>query len=215
MNAVAAAGGLGVILPLASTRGEITRLLPLFDGFLFTGGPDVHPKFFSEETLRECGGICTRRDVMELALLRELVQKDIPVLGICRGAQVLNIGLGGDIYQDIDSQFSRSPALQHRQPENSFTPVHTVSIRAGSLLHRILKKEKIMVNSLHHQAVRRPGRGIKICGRALDGVAEALELPGKRFFLGVQWHPEIMWERQEDAAAVFKAFVHACAARSQ
>ena len=72
-----------------------------------------------------------------------------------------------------------------------------------------------MVNSLHHQAVRRPGRGIKICGRALDGVAEALELPGKRFFLGVQWHPEIMWERQEDAAAVFKAFVHACAARSQ
>ena len=122
---------------------------------------------------------------------------------------------GRDIYQDIDSQFSRSPALQHRQPENSFTPVHTVSIRAGSLLHRILKKEKIMVNSLHHQAVRRPGRGIKICGRALDGVAEALELPGKRFFLGVQWHPEIMWERQEDAAAVFKAFVHACAARSQ
>lgn len=209
LKAVRHAGGIPVILPLDLTEADLAQLLEGADAVLFTGGPDVHPFFFGEETQAHCGNVCLRRDELELALLRLAMEAKKPILGVCRGVQILNIGLGGDIYQDIPSQFKEEFPIAHTQPFAYDIPSHTVSVTPGTLLARIAQNSVIKVNSMHHQAVRRVAPGLTASGHAPGGLVECVEKPDYPFFIGVQWHPEYLWEQDKAAERLFGMFVEA------
>lgn len=208
-DAVNAAGGIPIILPLKLQDEELDAVIKHFDGFLFTGGPDVNPLIFGEETRAGCGAVSSLRDDLELRLFPKLVTADKPVLGICRGIQVMNIAMGGDIYQDIPSQYSTTQ--QHSQASKSSVASHHIYPQAGTLLRDILKKDRAAVNSHHHQAVRALGQGFLADAYAQDRLIEAISMPGKKFILGVQWHPEGLWKHDADSAAIFQAFIRAAA----
>lgn len=209
MESIIAQGGLPVMLPLTTDEALLRSYVDELDGFLFSGGADVDPLLFGQWQKSGCGIICPLRDAHELALAKLLLQRsDKPVLGICRGLQVLNIALGGDIYQDLPSEYE-GDLIAHRQKQPSYYPSHPVTVTGGSLLHRITGQQELMVNSLHHQALHRMGAW-QVCATAPDGVIEAAELPQHPFFMGVQWHPERLYDRDPTANALFAAFVKAC-----
>lgn len=210
LRAIRAAGGIPLILPLESKTEELEQLVDTFDAVLFTGGPDLHPFYFGEETQAHCGNVCLKRDTMELELLSLVMAAKKPVLGICRGIQLLNIALGGDIYQDIPSQFHEDFPIAHTQPFYYDTPSHTVSVVPGTLLSDITQCSELKVNSMHHQAVRKTAAGLTVSGYAPGHLTEAIEKPDYPFFLGVQWHPEYLWEQDAAAARIFATFVDAC-----
>lgn len=210
LKAIRAAGGTPVILPLDLDEAELQRFAAMFDAFLFTGGPDLHPFSFGEDTQRHCGNVSPKRDRLELALLKQVIQAKKPLLGICRGIQLINIGLGGDIYQDIPSQFKEDFPIAHIQPFAYEIPSHTVTVVPETLLSRISGTGKIHVNSMHHQAIRRLAPCLAATGHAPHGLTECVEMPGyPTFFLGVQWHPEYLWEEDIAAKNIFAEFIKA------
>lgn len=210
LKALRAAKAVPAILPLEADPDELEQLTDAFDAFLFTGGPDIHPFYFGEETRCSCGNVSIKRDRLELALLKLAMKAKKPILGICRGIQLLNIGLGGDIYQDLLSQFPEEFPIAHAQPFYYDIPSHTVAVTPGSLLAQIAGKDTIQVNSMHHQAVRRLAPGLIATGHAPHGLIECVEYPEyPTFFLGVQWHPEYLWEQDETAMEIFAAFIKA------
>lgn len=209
LKAIRTAGGIPVILPLEAEEEDLRQLVSHVDGILFTGGPDVHPFYFGEETQRFCGNVSMKRDSMELLLLKIAMEMKKPILGICRGVQLLNIGLGGDIYQDINSQFEEDFPIAHTQPFGYDIPSHTVKVAEGTLLAEIAQCRTIRVNSMHHQAVRNVAPGFVASGFAPGGLVEAIEMPGYPFLLGVQWHPEYLWEQDDAARRIFELFVNA------
>ena len=216
LKALAAAQALPVVLPLTLSPEDCRQLARSLDGFVFTGGPDPHPFLFGEETHSCCGNVSSQRDSMELSLMKAVMEAEKPILGVCRGIQILNIGLGGNIYQDIPSQYSGSHGsfpLAHRQPYDYHVPSHTVSVAEGSLLSEICGCTSLKVNSMHHQAVRDLAPGLKACALAPDGLIEGMELAGYPWFLAVQWHPEYLWEKDPKAARLFRSFVDACRSR--
>lgn len=211
VRALRAAGALPVILPLEISRKELSELADLCHGFLFTGGPDPHPFLWGEEVHENCGTISAKRDQMEMDLLSEAMSRKKPILGICRGAQIINIGLGGDIYQDIKSQYSCEFPIAHTQPAAYAIPSHHISIAEGSRLFEISGGlQKLAVNSCHHQAVRRLAPGLSAGAFAPDGIIEEIEMTAYPFLIGVQWHPEYLWESDETSSRLFQAFVEAC-----
>ncbi|MFT4005037.1 MAG: gamma-glutamyl-gamma-aminobutyrate hydrolase family protein [Lacrimispora sp.] len=210
LRALEAAGAIPVVMPLEVSKEDLKQLAEELDGFLFTGGPDVHPFLFGEETHEKCGNVSAKRDRMELDLFPLVLELQKPVLGICRGIQVLNIALGGNIWQDIPSQTKRDFLLAHSQPFYYDMPCHTVTLKEGSRLAEISGSQSINVNSMHHQAVKDLGQGLKAVGYSPDGLVEAVEMPGHPFFVGVQWHPEYLWEKNEEARRLFQAFTGAC-----
>ena len=146
---------------------------------------------------------------MEIPLARILHEKrSKPVLGICRGMQVMNVALGGSIYQDIEADYGR-PALAHRQKQNSSWPSHEAAIARGTRLACIIGRDAIRVNSIHHQAVKEAAEGLRVNAVAPDGIIEGFESLTHPFYLGVQWHPERLWQKDETAAAIFRAFADA------
>jgi putative glutamine amidotransferase len=181
--------------------------LDLLDGLLLTGGGDIDPKHFGEKPHPKLGPPDGLRDRFELWLAREALARELPVLGICRGAQVLGVVLGGQLVQDIDSEVEQ--AERHRAPEGEKLPCHAVEIAAGSLLSLVVKASRVRVNSSHHQANQRLGPGVRRTAWAADGVTEAIERDGNGFVLGVQWHPERMWRRAPRQSRLFRAFVEA------
>lgn len=209
-DAIRHAGGIPMLLPLEAETNDLKQLAETLDGFLFTGGPDVHPSLFGEETHEKCGNVSPERDKMELALLPLILKQKKPVLGICRGIQLLNIGLGGTIYQDISSQTSRSFPIAHQQPFYYTSPSHSVIITPDTRLHTICQSNVIQVNSSHHQSVRSLADGLIVTAKSPDGIIEALECPDYPFFIAVQWHPEYLWRQDAAAARLFEAFIHAC-----
>ena len=210
LRALRTAGALPVVLPLEASREELVQLADTLDGFLFTGGPDVHPFCFGEETHPACGNVSPSRDHMELTLLPLVMAAGKPVLGICRGLQLINIGLGGTIYQDITAQHKTPSPVSHSQPFFYTAPAHHVKIMPDTLLARITGTDTLAVNSMHHQAVKDIAPGLVVSGAAPDGIIEALEKPDYPWLLGVQWHPEYLQEKEDTAAAIFRAFVTAC-----
>lgn len=206
-DAVLEAGGVPMLLPLSSRPEVLEEAARVCGGFLFSGGDDIHPRYFGEDMLQCCGAVELPRDEMELALLRIALRDDKPVLGICRGIQTLNVGLGGSLYQDLREQ--TGTRLCHQQkPPYSFG-VHKVVLEEDSLLYRIVGKRELQVNSMHHQAVRDLAPSLRAAAVSADGLVECLWRPESRFFLGVQWHPEYLRPADEDAAALFRAFVQA------
>ena len=212
LRAIRNAGGIPMIFPMEVTEDDLRDLVTLTDGVLFTGGDDIHPFLYGEETDAKCGNVSQPRDSMEMALVPLVMEFGKPIFGICRGIQILNTAMGGTLYQDIPSQFKSELSIAHRQPFAYKVPSHTVDITPGTLLSRILGEEhaSIAVNSMHHQAIKGVAPGLEVCGYAPDKMIEAVYAPDYPFLLGVQWHPEHLTTSQPDAAKLFAAFVDAC-----
>lgn len=209
MEGVRLAGGLPVVLPIKCEDTDIDHLIHLCDGILFTGGQDVSPACYGEQRQPECGAPCRDRDETERKLLDKAMSLDMPVFGICRGLQFLNAALGGTLYQDIPSQFP--DAIGHHQPKPYDKPSHTVLLLPGAPLAKLMGKEKLQVNSCHHQGVKVLAPGLLPMAIAEDGLVEALYAPHKSFVHAVQWHPECMLQEDEASLRLFQAFVTACA----
>ena len=206
-KALEAAGGIPLLLPPLSPD-TVREASLICDGLLFTGGVDVHPSYYGEEMLAACGEVCPQRDEMELSLLRLALERDLPVLGICRGIQLINVGLGGTLWQDLPSQ-TGSTLCHSQRPPYEMT-VHTVHVEESSALFSMLGVREYAVNSTHHQAVRGCAPSLQAAARSCDGIIEAVWRPQSRFLLGVQWHPEFRFEQDKGAAALFSALVRAC-----
>ena len=183
------AGGTPFIIPCYDDTDALINTLEKLDGILLTGGADINPLFFGEEPVKELHGINPRRDRQELLLTRLAADRQIPILGICRGIQTMNAAFGGPLYQDIHSQMEGT-RIKHSQELDRSYASHTVTIEKDTLLHNLFKADTIAVNSFHHQAVKEAAPGFRICARAADGVIEAMESTEYKSMLGVQWHPE-------------------------
>lgn len=207
-NAIVKAGGLPFVIPCIG-GGYAQDIVTRIDGLLITGGQDVDPAIFGEQPHPMLGRVNPCRDEIEIALCKEAAKRDIPVFGICRGCQLMNIAAGGDIYQDVPSQTDKDKLICHSQSAPKWFGIHEITIVEGTLLSRIIGTDGCRVNSFHHQAARRAGRSLRAAAYAPDGIIEALEAQDKRFFLGVQWHPEHMYEKDERMFMLFKAFVNA------
>ena len=192
----------------------VTAALEGIDGLMLTGGDDVAPARYGEETHAAVVEVEPERDEFEIALVREARRRNLPIFAICRGIQVLNVACGGSLVQDIPSQVSG--ALNHKlavPPHQPFELAHEVWIEDDSLLDRLMSErlndaDTCEVNSRHHQAVKQVGSGLRVTATAPDGVIEAIEDPAARFCLGVQWHPENFW-RTGEFRPLFEGFVEA------
>jgi putative glutamine amidotransferase len=187
--AIAAAGAIPVVIPYGLDPSSLARLYQQLDAILLTGGGDIAPERYGARPVHELRSIDVERDGMEIKLARSAVGGRKPILGICRGLQVLNVALGGTLVQDISSEVAG--ALAHDLPDTDGAAIaHPVDLRAGLLLEVLEGTPRIDVNSSHHQAVRKLGLGLRISGTAPDGVVEAIECDGHPFAVAVQWHPE-------------------------
>lgn len=188
-KAVLGAGCMPVIIPPHDDTAALGALLDRLDGILLSGGGDINPPLLGEEPVRELGSVNPVRDVQELVLTRLAADRQIPVLGICRGIQIMAVALGGEVYQDMASQME-GPVMKHSQQMDRRYASHNVDIDGDSMLFSIFGKEKLAVNSFHHQAVKRAPHGFRVCARSADGVIEAIESTEYKSMIGVQWHPE-------------------------
>jgi putative glutamine amidotransferase len=210
LAAIEQAGAIPLMLPVTADRSLMQGLLECVDGVLFQGGGDLYPGLYGQDSTPEVQTWNLATDEFELRLCRECVAVDRPVLAICRGLQVLNVAMGGTLVQDIPSQ--RPGPVQHRQSGQREQPTHAIEVQTGSLLRDILCEDRLYVNSLHHQSVDRLGSGLSVSARSEDGVVEGLELPGKRFTVAVQFHPEELLKTVESMSRLFGALVESARA---
>ena len=208
LDSVARSGALPVLLPLTDSEAAWEEMLRRIDGLLLIGGGDVEPGEYGEEKLALCGDTVPARDKMELYLCRQALHLGMPLLGVCRGLQVLNVALGGTLYQDIAAQYGN--ALIHPRHDAPKGLVHGVRIIPGTRLHAVTGLDAFCVNSRHHQGIKALGQGLSACAIAPDGLIEGIELPGKSFVMAVQWHPESLSAFRPEAQALFNAFTEAC-----
>lgn len=208
MGGVEQAGGIPMLLSLSDDQRLWEHYLEVCDGFVFTGGQDIDPAIYGQEKLPECGYQAPPRDAQEVYMIRRIFQLDKPALGICRGIQIMNAALGGTLYQDIFSQLSTN--VVHRQDKPYEIPHHQVFLHEGTRVREIIGHQFLSVNSMHHQAVLEPAPGFLVSATAPDGMIEAIEHPEKRFLVGIQWHPEHMWQDYDSARRLWRAFVSAC-----
>ena len=204
--ALSSAGAIPVLIPLGLPDEALTALLERLDGVLFTGGGDVHPERYGSQPHPLVDGVDSDRDRVEIHLLEQTVNAGLPFLGICRGLQVINVALGGTLYEDILDQ--RPNALRHQWfPEMARDHLaHPVQIESDSRLAAILDHADVRVNSLHHQGILRLADGLKATAHAPDGVIEAFELKDHPFGLAVQWHPEAL-QAHAPMRQIFRQFV--------
>lgn len=209
VDGVNKAGGFAVLLPLTADENILEAAIDRCEGFLLSGGPDIDARYYGELNYSFNGGINPVRDKMEVYIAQKAVSAGKPVFAICRGIQILNVALGGSLYQDIHSQIKGSDLLKHSQEAPSWYPIHDVSVKKDSKLWSCYGKESLGVNSFHHQAVKAPGKGLVPVAWSQDGIIEAVEHENHVFAVGVQWHPELMWQEDPDVLKLFEAFVHA------
>lgn len=196
----------GIPFPLIHDLGLVDTYISLIDGLVITGGGhDICPTYYGAEETHPTVTLKPQRTAFELALAKAALEKNIPLLGICGGEQVLNVALGGSLIQHIPDEVSDS--LNHLQPQRRHESIHKVTVVKETLLHKIVGAEEFSVNSIHHQAVKTPGQGLVVNALAADGVIEGIEAPSYRFCLGLQWHPEFSITSQDKA--LFMAFLEA------
>lgn len=196
-QSVLKAGGVPVILPPYEETEPLVNTLDSLDGLLLTGGADINPLYLGEEPIKELHGINPRRDRQEWLLVKLAADRQIPVLGICRGAQLMNVALGGTLYQDIHSQMEGIRIKHDQELERGYAS-HTVKVDADTLLYKLFQTDTLAVNSFHHQAVKEAAPGFRVCACSSDGVVEAIESTEYKSMLGVQWHPECFILRNEE-----------------
>lgn len=201
------AGGIPILIPIDDNIENIASYSEIIDGILFTGGEDVSPLKYGEDPLKQVDGISEDRDNFELQLFQEVYKKNIPILGICRGTQLINIALGGSLYQDINSQI---PDSFGHLPKNTMVNnlYHSVKIEEDSRLFNIFNTKELNVNSFHHQAIKKVGTDLKTVAFSSDGIIEAVESTGERFLVAVQWHPEDLTKKYSEFLKIFEVFVH-------
>ncbi|HEY7781845.1 MAG TPA: gamma-glutamyl-gamma-aminobutyrate hydrolase family protein [Ktedonobacterales bacterium] len=213
VHAIEDAGGVPVLLPALERPELVADLRGRLDGVLLPGGGDVEPVHYGERAIPETQPPDPGRDGLELALARQALDERLPVLGICRGIQLLNVVRGGTLVQDIRAQLpdGRKHDLGGR---GRAIHQHSIEIKPGSRLSAILGELHHEVNSFHHQAVKRPGAGVEVVAWAADGVPEAMELADYPFALAVQFHPERSYQTDPAQARIFAEFVRACQVRA-
>jgi len=209
IRAVQAAGGLPVVIPPVLKENELHELFVRLDGLLLSGGNDVDPAIFGQTRHPATRGVSDERDRAELALVRWAIAEDKPMLAICRGIQVINVATGGTLVQDIPTQIPDATAHSFSDDTPRDFIAHTVRVDAGTRLASILGATEVATNSWHHQSCQAPGKGIVFTAWTSDGVAEAAEVPGHRFAVAVQWHPEEMFHNRADMLALFRALIEA------
>lgn len=208
VQALAQAGALPVLIPLGLSGEILTPMLARLDGVLFSGGGDIDPQVYGGEPRPELDEVDADRDRVEFQLLEFLVENETPFLGICRGFQVINVGLGGALYTDIAAEYARARKHDYYPGWPRDHLGHTVEVIPESRLGRIVGSPLLRVNSLHHQGVSRLAPGLLASAISPDGLIEGLELPEHPFGLAVQWHPECL-TNQAPTRALFRAFVEA------
>jgi putative glutamine amidotransferase len=193
VEGVAEAGGIPIVLPPIGERRAAEVIVGGLDGLLLSGGSDLHPSFYGEEPIPELGVTIPERDAFEMALVGEALRRRIPVFGICRGLQVLNVALGGTLYQDLPSQYD-GEVLGHRQQTPKTQPTHEVEISRSTCVGGIVGREMLKVNSYHHQGIKDLAGGLAVAARSSDGIIEAIEARdfSEGWIVGVQWHAEAM-----------------------
>jgi putative glutamine amidotransferase len=207
VRSVETAGGLPLVVAPGRPE-DAPEFLDHVAGLLLTGGADIHPRHYGEEPHEKLGPTFADRDAFELALCREALRRDLPILAICRGHQVLNVATGGTLIQDIPSEV---PGARAHDPDvERWETCHEVEILPGTRLREILGTERAAVNSFHHQSVKQLGRDLVLSARSSDGVVEGIEMPrrSRRFVVGVQWHPESFWDHPPGFKPLFEALVH-------
>ena len=204
-----ACGGLPLMLPLTDDARDIDQLLGLVNGILVTGGVDINPATYGEEPLPQVDPPFDDLDQFEILLIRRAIGRDLPIFGICRGMQAINVALGGTLYQDLSSQYHTGCPHHVMEPPPERVS-HRVTLLEGGYLKHLLGEKTIGVNSRHHQAIRRLADGLVQAAVSDDGIIEAIEMPKKRFVRAVQWHPELMWRHDDRQQRIIRHFVEAC-----
>lgn len=201
LNSVWEAGAISVFLAYTQDEQKLAEYAQVFDGFLFAGGDDVDPARYGETVKFDSVEVDADRDAFELALYAHVKPTGKPILGICRGVQVLNVAEGGTLYQHIDG---------HRQSQPGTVTEQKNTVEQGSYLHTLIGKDEIFVNSFHHQNIKDLAPTLRADATSEDGYIEAAHMPDHKFFFAVQWHPEIYRQTSEEMQKVFSAFVNAC-----
>lgn len=207
VDAVTESGGVPVLIPIINREEDILQIMEKLDGIILSTGYDVNPIFYGEEPSRFVGFTYTPRDLCELFIVKAAIEKDMPILGNSRGQQIMTVGFGGKLYQDISE--NRNAYINHMQKANIDDVGHYIEIKTGTRLHKIFGSEKILVNSLHHQAIKEVPKNFVVSATSSDGVIEAIEHESKPI-LAVQWRPEIMIKKHPIMLRIFEEFVSWC-----
>lgn len=209
VDGVAQAGGAPVVLPPAMGAQAADSVVDGLDGLLLSGGSDLHPSYYGEEPIPELDVTIPERDELEMVLLESALRRGIPVFGICRGLQVLNVALGGTLYQDLPSQLAQD-LLKHRQTTPKWQATHEIEVLGDTRVSEITGAGTVKVNSYHHQAVKDLAKDFVVSARSSDGIVEAVEYRdlSKRWIVAVQWHAEAMRQSAEHRS-LFEAHVAA------
>ena len=189
INSILKNGGVPYLIPVTDDVEVLRQIVAQLDGIVFTGGEDFAPAYYGKEEHEKLGEVNVTRDTYDLTLLKLATDRNIPTLGICRGLQLINVGMGGTLYQDLPAE--KPSDINHRQEEEGTVPTHSVSVVEGSVMHNIFGKQEIQVNTFHHQAIDKLAPGLKIVGWSNDSVPELIEAYPHRQILGTQFHPEI------------------------
>lgn len=208
VDAVIENGGVPFIIPFNENEEVIKEQVKCIDGLIISGGHDVDPNNYGEEPSQRLGEIFPERDEYEYRLLKYSKEKNIPILGICRGLQVINTYEGGSLYQDLS--YIGGEILKHSQGHRPELKTHKIKIEENSILMDILKEKEVKVNSFHHQVIKEVAPDYKVVAKAEDGVIEAIEHKSYPFLLGVQWHPEMLFKYHDDMNKIFAKFTEKC-----
>lgn len=206
-RAIENAGAIPVVIPYTAKEETLDFYAERCDGVLFSGGCDIEPKKFGEETKEACGKIQLYRDELELNFFKRIFELKKPIMGICRGAQLINVALGGNLYQDIPTEYPTETV--HRQTGDKTLPSHQAVVIDGTPLMALVAKERMTANTFHHQAIKELGNALKIMAKADDGITEAVYYDGDRYIRAYQWHPERLAQNYDDNALLFLDFINA------
>jgi gamma-glutamyl-gamma-aminobutyrate hydrolase PuuD len=204
-NSVIKAGGIPVLIPITTDSLVLRDILTRVDGLLLIGGGDIHPSYYGEAPIPELGEVDELRDVYDITLIRVAHDMNIPMFGVCRGEQLMNVALGGSLYQDIPSQHPDT-TVKHRQRVDGTVATHLVKFEEGSILREVIGQSELMTNSFHHQAVKKVAPGFRVSAWASDSIPEAIESTEGKPMWGVQFHPEYQTDNGDEISARFFYF---------
>lgn len=210
-EAVVQCGAVPVLIPVTEEKDVWSSYLDICDGFILSGGPDIDAAYFGKGNMPYANEISPVRDGMEIFIAQQAIEADKPVLGICRGCQILNVAAGGGVFQDIYAENPSGTALlKHSQQAPRWFEIHDISISDSTCLYSIFKRNTLKVNSFHHQAVSDLAPGFTINACSADGIIEAVSCEDKKFVLGVQWHPENLWKKNRAHLRLFERLAAMC-----
>lgn len=207
VQSVIDAGGIPIILPNTTDLSIINSYINIIDGLILTGGSDINPLKYGEEPKRKLGHVSNERDSFEFYLLEQAIKNNIPILGICRGIQIINVFSGGSLYQDI--LYIKDSYIKHVQDSEPNIPSHSIYIYKDTNLYKILGNSAL-VNSYHHLAIKDLAPNFKVSAVSKDGVIEGIENTTNPFIMGIQWHPELLTKNYDNMLNLFKYFIEKC-----